>query len=109
MAAYDISLPTAPCVGSRMVVWRTSGASLQDQQTSEFILSAFKAHESGKKHKEHAAAWQQAQKDKASRQQRMDKGTEYIARSWGSPVRRHSRAKISAIASFPYPAAIGEG
>eukprot|EP00983_Pelagomonas_calceolata_P049310 1141463-Pelagomonas_calceolata.AAC.1 len=67
------SLPTAPYIGSRKAAWRTSGASLQDQQTSEC-----QAHESGKQHKDRAAAWQQAQ-DKASWQQRMGKGAKQIA------------------------------
>eukprot|EP00983_Pelagomonas_calceolata_P109303 1159547-Pelagomonas_calceolata.AAC.1 len=34
---------------------------------------------SGKKHKEHAAAWQHAQKHEAAWQWRMDKGARYTA------------------------------
>eukprot|EP00983_Pelagomonas_calceolata_P045851 1139897-Pelagomonas_calceolata.AAC.1 len=36
-------------------------------------------HEQGKKHKGRVAAWQQAQKDRAAWQQRLDKGAEYTA------------------------------
>eukprot|EP00983_Pelagomonas_calceolata_P082972 1156053-Pelagomonas_calceolata.AAC.5 len=42
-------------------------------------LQNLKAYESGKKHKEHAAAWQQAQKDKAAWQQPLDKVAKYTA------------------------------
>eukprot|EP00983_Pelagomonas_calceolata_P001003 34947-Pelagomonas_calceolata.AAC.4 len=42
-------------------------------------LQNVKAHENGKKHKERAAAWQQAQKEKGAWQKRKNKGAEYIA------------------------------
>eukprot|EP00983_Pelagomonas_calceolata_P057651 1145163-Pelagomonas_calceolata.AAC.1 len=124
MAVYGISLPIALAQG-----WWSGGQVVPLCKTSR--LQNVKAHESGKKHKERAAAWQQAQKVKASWQQRMVKGTEYIAQrhkgqaadptctlyklqaqnnnlQLGSPVHGRSRAKSSAIASFPYPKAIGK-
>eukprot|EP00983_Pelagomonas_calceolata_P059300 1145852-Pelagomonas_calceolata.AAC.3 len=72
MAAYGISLPTVLAQG-----WWSGGQVVPPCKTSR--LQNIKAHESGKKQKERAAPWQQAQKDKASWQQRMDKGTEYKA------------------------------
>eukprot|EP00983_Pelagomonas_calceolata_P043680 1138995-Pelagomonas_calceolata.AAC.4 len=113
------------CVVGQQATW-----SLKKWQPMSSRLQNVKAHEGGKKHKEHAAAWQQAQKDKASWQQRMDKGTEYTPQmhkgqaqltptctvclqaekngKLGSTVRGRSRAKSSAIAKFSYPAAIGK-
>eukprot|EP00967_Tisochrysis_lutea_P054047 scaffold67415_cov17-Tisochrysis_lutea.AAC.1 len=88
-----------------------------------YRLQNVKAHKSGKRHKEHAAAWQHAQKDKASWQQRMDKGAEYLAQrragqaadpnlhtlfastkqalAAGVSVRWRSKARSSALRPFP--------
>eukprot|EP00983_Pelagomonas_calceolata_P028272 885317-Pelagomonas_calceolata.AAC.5 len=121
-----ISLPAAPCVGSRMVVWRTRDAYLC--KTSRLLN--VEAYESGKEHKERAVAWQQAQKDKVSWQQRVDKGTEYKAQrhegqaadpnvhtlfagtkqelAAGEPCARAFKKKEFSTALCPYPAAIGK-
>eukprot|EP00983_Pelagomonas_calceolata_P079934 1154923-Pelagomonas_calceolata.AAC.5 len=114
--------PTSDIVSSR------NGSLWQPPSCPLHWLRNVKAYESGKKHKERAAAWQQAQNGKASWQQRMDKGTEYIAQrhagqatdpnlhvlfasttqehAAGEPCAQAFKSREFSIASFPYPAAI---
>eukprot|EP00983_Pelagomonas_calceolata_P045402 1139724-Pelagomonas_calceolata.AAC.3 len=71
--------------GSGMVVWTTTvehvAQCLFCKPGFQCRLQNMKAHESGKKHKERAAAWQQAQKNKAAWQKRLDKRARSVQHS----------------------------
>eukprot|EP00983_Pelagomonas_calceolata_P090162 1157388-Pelagomonas_calceolata.AAC.9 len=79
-----ISPPIAPVlsIGSgmefRTTISEYMAKCLSCKASFQCKIQNVKAHESGNS-KEHAAAWQQAQKDKAAWQQRLDKGAKYTA------------------------------
>lgn len=80
-----MTLPTAPFanIGLGKVVMPASSEYLAKCILCETSFQSravcVSVHEKGKKHKGHVAPWQQAQKDRAVWQQRLDKGAELTA------------------------------